>query len=125
MKFSPKFLKRSASNGAPDLLHQLCKKPQIMNRIQTSAQHFLDTEQMMQIGPGVTSADWAPAGRIDRLLVPRVARLFDNDTSKRCEQPTGATMTGGDDAVEHINPARHPFDEILRHAHTHEVAWLG
>src|SRR5690242_18779659 len=95
-----------------------------MNGIQPRGQHLLDVIQVVQIGPRIAGADHAPAGRIDRRLVPLIAGLLDQHAAERRKQPAGPSMTRGHDAIEKIDAPRDGFQQVFRHTDAHEIAWF-
>src|SRR5215210_4353448 len=76
---------------------------------------------MTQICPRKVAAGVAAASRIRRGAVFRVPRVLDDKGTPRREQLPATRVTSRQDAVEHVNAARHALEQIVGHTGTHEV----
>ena len=86
------------------------------------AEGFLALREVVKVGAGV-----ARAGRARAVGIEWVVRAFVNPApelqeSARGERPAALGDLGGDDAIEHVDPAMDGFENIERRSNAHEVA---
>src|SRR5688572_32443894 len=82
----PESLKRPKRYSVPDPPHGVKVEAQIVQRVKGGRGHFPGHVQMTEIGSRMAPAGVAPAGRIDRRLVVRVAGVLDVDPALTGEQ---------------------------------------
>src|SRR5690348_11628349 len=69
------------------------------------------------MGAGIT-----PTGRIDRAFVLRVFGVLDIETTKAREQLSVPGIPGRQDAVEHVDAARHTLNQVFGGSRSHQVS---
>src|SRR3546814_8914488 len=78
---------------------------------------------MMQIGPGKMSASVAMAAWVQRAGIVAIAGIAYLDVPVAGKQPAISRIAGRHDAVEHVDSAADPLDEIFRRTYAHTLAW--
>jgi len=92
--------------------------------VQRSRERLARLHQVAQIGPRVTPADHAVAGRIGRTLILGVARAFDVQPPLGGEEQPMARGAGGQHAVHHVHAHARILLDLVRIADAHHVAGL-
>src|SRR3546814_2735510 len=66
----------------------------------------------------------AGACRIERALILAEARVADVDRAAARECLPGAARSGGEHAIEHVDPALDAADDVVGLADPHQIAWF-
>jgi len=95
-----------------------------VNCAQAARQDLIGLRQVMQVGPGVALAGVTAAMLIERRRIVGVLSLLDPDVAPGREEETVATVSRGEDTVEHVHATVDAFQEILRRADSHKITRL-
>src|SRR6185369_13928572 len=102
--------------------HQLLVKGQVMLGEQHGAEDLARLVQVVKVGAAVVGADVTGAAFVERRGILRVARIPEIDGPGMGEALPVAARAAGQDAVEHVDPAFHRANQVIRLAHAHQVA---
>src|SRR3546814_2145746 len=94
---------------------------------QHRAQDLARSDEVVEIGAAPPATHRAGACRIERALILAEARVADVDRAAARECLPGAARSGGEHAIEHVDPALDAADDVvgLRSAeHTSELQSL-
>src|SRR5215213_8111717 len=112
METLPEFFEPAERYSLPNPPHAVKVKAQVMQRVKGGSGHFAGLIKMPQIGPRKVAACITAARRIDRTVVFRILGVLDVDRSFAGKQLSVPRVARGHDAVEHVDSARHAFDEV-------------
>ena len=93
-----------------------------MRRQEHQPQDFIGFEQVMQIGAGMVLTGRASAIRVQRARVAAMARVANIDHAPAGEGLAGTARARRQDAIEHVDAARHRAIQIGRFADPHQIA---
>src|SRR5687768_7946606 len=124
MERMSKLFERAKRYSVPNPFHGVKVKVEIMQRVKGASTDLSGEKQMAKIGPGKVPARVASAGRIRRLVVFGEAGVLDADRALAREELAVSCVSCRQHTVEHVDPARHAFDEIEGCADAHEVSGL-
>ena len=111
-------------NGLTDALRKGIVEIEIVGYGELSGKNLVGLEQMSDIGTGEIAAGRAAAFRIDRTGIRLIIGIFQMADAFPGKDGAMSCITGGHDAVEHIDASCDGLDDIGRGTHAHEVAGL-
>ena len=103
------------------IFHQIQKKVEIMQSVETHSQNFSRKIKMPQVGSAVLLAGIALAFRVEWFGVFAETCLFDRNLAMAGEERPITSVTCGKDAIEHINTCFDSFKKIPGFSNTHQV----
>ena len=92
-----------------------------MNRVESRAQYFVATVEMMQVGTRIIATGVAITLGIERAGVAFMLRITNFHHAVSHEQVTITGIACWHNAVKHIDTATHAFHQIFRFADAHQV----
>ena len=96
----------------PKVAHDLVVKVNIVLTDEMPAEVLASLREMMQVGAGVARAGGAMAQRIERTLDEFVNAPPQLQKAARSKGAAALRDLRGDNAVEHVHPAVHRFEDV-------------
>src|SRR5271166_2164676 len=125
----PDFLARSmeaVETSRSDCRAHVCHQALIVGKVDGSerdcAKHLARLEQMMKVCPRIVAGGSAVAFRIDGARIICMTGILEVQRPEAREGEPVAAIAGRQHAVEHVDAARHCFDQVRRGADAHEIA---
>ena len=115
-------LEPTGLDGLADLAHQLLVVVQVVDGVEPGTQDLAALVEVAQVGAGIVATGVAAAGLVDGAGVVGIAGIADAQQAVPGVEKAGAGVARGNDAVEHVHPAAHGLDDVLRLADAHQVA---
>src|SRR5712691_6111449 len=112
MERQPETFKPPEHYSVPNPPHGVKVKVEVMQRVKGCRVHLAGEEEMPQIRARGGAAGVAVACRIRRAVVLGVARVLDVDAALAGEELAVPAVARRQDAVEHVDAARHRLDQI-------------
>ena len=122
MELQAEFFKRAEHNSLPNPPHRVKVKVEVVDRVERGRRHLVRYIQMTQIRAGKVPARITTTAGIWRVKVLSITRVLDHQRSPRRQELSVARVPRRQHAVEHVDAARHAFDEIVRHAGPHQIS---
>ena len=84
---------------------------------------FIAAFQVFYVSAGVITASRTITIGIDWTGIALIARIANFQDTLAGKEIAVACIPGRHDAIEHVNTANHPGNDVLWAANTHQVAW--
>ena len=110
-------MNRLLGDRLAQLLHQPLVEPEVVLGHDHRAEDLAGSDQMMDVGALELRAGRTRATGLDRFLIFRELRIPDVDRAVSGEGLPGPAGPSRQHAVEHVDPAPHGLDNVVRLAH--------
>src|SRR5262249_58419985 len=93
--------------------HGVKVEPEVMHRVQRSGEGFTRDEEMAQIRPAVSRADFASTPRIEGVRVLGKAQVLDVEPSFGSKQQSVASRASRQNTIHHVDTHRRILSDLV------------